>query len=208
MKKFSYRSSIRWSIAISIVTFIFACIFSIAATAILEGVSWALGMLTVFIIILIGIFFDMIGLASAAAIETPFHAMASEKIKGAKQGIRIVRNADRFSSFCNDVIGDMSGVISGVASGLVILKLIGSANANPLLHTMVTVVFAGVVSALTVGGKAMGKSIAIHFSTQLILYVGKIFYFLEHQLGIIIFNGKKNKSNHGKRGKKRGTRSN
>jgi hypothetical protein len=81
---------------------------------------------------------------------------------------------------------------------------------NALLSTVVSVLFAGLVSALTVGGKAMGKSFAIHYSNEIVLSIGKFFYFLEHRLGIRIFNGKKkkNKSNNGKRGNKRAARPN
>lgn len=202
--KFSLKHSIRWSILITIITFILACIFSVTSTILLEGVGWGVGMLIVFTLVVIGIFFDMIGIASAAAVEKPFHGMAADRVNGSKQAIQIVRNADRFSSFCNDVIGDIVGVISGAGTAIVIMKLLISTHNqdSTLIYTIVSVVFAGVVSALTVGGKAMGKSFAIHFSEQLVLFMGRIFYFLEQRLGIIIFNGKK-KSKNGKRGNKR-----
>ena len=74
-----------------------------------------IGMFVVLIIVLIGIFFDILGIASTAADENPFHAMAAKKVYGAKLFYQIVRNADRFASFCNDVIGDISGIISGTA---------------------------------------------------------------------------------------------
>ncbi len=209
MKKFSLRHSIRWSIFISIVTFIMACVFSVTSTSTLQGVSWGLGILIVLILILIGIVFDMMGIASAAAEEKPFHAMASERVKGSRQAIYIVRNADRFSSFCNDVIGDISGVISGAASALVVIKLMASITTadNPGLNTTVSVIFMGLVSALTVGGKALGKSFAISFSTQIVLLIGKLFYFLEHNLKIKVFQPRKKPKN-GKRGNKRAARSN
>lgn len=161
-------------------------------------------MLVVFILVLIGIVFDMMGIASAAAVETPFHAMAAEKVSGSKQAIAIVRNADRFSSFCNDVIGDMSGVISGAATAIVVMKLVTSIDAeNSLLYTVISVIFSATVSAMTVGGKALGKSFAIHQATNIVLVIGKFFYILEQRLGIRIFNKKKNKSNSDKRGNKR-----
>lgn len=202
--KYSFRHSMKWSIFISAVTFVLAGIFSVLSTTILEGVAWGSGMLMVLVLIMIGIVFDMMGLASAAANEKPFHAMASEKVKGAKQAIGIVRNADRFSSFCNDVIGDITGIISGAASALVVLKLLTSMNVeHSLLYTSVSVVFSALVSSLTVGGKALGKSLAIRNATQIVLIIGKFFYFLEHRFGIRIFNTVKKKSNNGKRGNKR-----
>jgi CBS domain containing-hemolysin-like protein len=205
--KFSLKHSMKWSIFISIVTFILACIFSVTSTIVLEGTAWGFGMLTVLILVMIGIIFDMIGLASAAAEETPFHAMASEKVKGARQAINIVRNADRFSSFCNDVIGDITGIISGAATAIVVFKFISSMDeANTVLYTVLSVVFSGLVSALTVGGKAMGKSFAIHYSTEIVLLIGKFFYLLNRRFGIHIFNSKK--QSNGKRGNKRAARTN
>ncbi len=201
--KFSVQHSIRWSIFISTVTFVLASIFSVSSTIILEGIAWGSGMLIVLLLIMIGIVFDMMGIASTAAKESPFHSMASEKIHGSRQAIRIIRNADRFSSFCNDVIGDITGIISGAAAVLVIFKLMSSLHAeHSVLYTITSVVFSGLVSALTVGGKALGKSYAIHHSTRIVLVIGKVFYLLENRLKVRIFAAGKKKDNNGRRGKK------
>jgi hypothetical protein len=187
--RFSLKSSFRWSIFIAIVTFVVAALFSIISTAILAGVTWAIGMMIVLLFVITGILFDMIGLAAAAARETPFHSMASERMTGAKQAIRVVRNADRFSNFCNDVIGDIAGVISGTASAFVVLKLVMDFGYNneSILYKAIAVVFAALVSALTVGGKALGKSFSIHYSTEIILWVGRVLYVLEHRFKITVF---------------------
>jgi len=197
--KYSFSSSMKWSVFISAATFVLACLFSIVSTVLLEGVVWGVGMLIVILLVLNGIVFDMLGLAAAAASETPFHAMASEKVAGARHAIAIVRNADRFSNFCNDVIGDISGVISGAASAAVVLKLMAPLSEAGALQTAVSVVFTAVVSALTVGGKALGKSFAIHRCTEIVLMIGKLFYLLERHLNIRVFGLKKKKSR-GKRG--------
>jgi hypothetical protein len=201
--KYPVKDSIRWSIFISVVTFILACLFTVASTATLEGVSWAVGMVIVLFIIFIGIIFDIMGLAAAAASETPFHGMASEKVAGSRQAISIVRNADRFSNFCNDVVGDIASVISGAAAAAVVIKLVGGSEGD-LIHTVISIIFTACVSSMTVGGKAMGKSFAIHHSTRIVLTIGKLFYFMEKRLRIRIFTLKrKNKSQNGKRGSKR-----
>lgn len=205
--KFNLKSSIRWSVFISAVTFAMAFIFTVVSTTVLEGVTWGIGMVIVILLVLNGIFFDILGLSAAAATEAPFHGMASEKVKGAKHAIRIVRNADRFSNFCNDVIGDISSVISGAAGAAVVLKLVSSFGGEEgWLSAVVGVVFTAAVSALTVGGKAMGKSFAIHYSTRIVLSVGKVFHVLEARLGISVFKPNKNRTKNnqnGKRGNKR-----
>ncbi|SHE11140.1 Uncharacterised protein [Chlamydia abortus] len=196
----------KWSIFISVVTFLLASLFTVTSTSVLEGVSWGVGMIIVLVLVLIGVFFDILGLAAAAASEAPFHGMASERVRGSKHSIYIVRNADRFSNFCNDVVGDISGVISGAASAVVVIKLMGNiGSSSQALSIAVSVVFTALVSALTVGGKAMGKSFAIHYSTDIVLMIGKLFYYLERHLKIRFFNPKKRKrkSLNGKRGNKR-----
>ncbi|WP_202076725.1 hypothetical protein [Caldalkalibacillus salinus] len=194
--KFSIKHTIRWSSAIAVITLVLAAIFSILSSFILSGVTVATGMLVVFIIVWIGVVFDTIGLAAAAADEIPFHSMASEKVIGAKQAISICRNADRFSSFCNDVIGDISGIVSGTASTIVVLELVAELGyaQHATLQTFVAVLFTSVVAAMTVGGKAFGKTVAINYSTHIILFVGKVFYHLDQKFHIKIFNGKPKKN--------------
>ncbi|KMJ60002.1 membrane protein [Bacillus sp. LL01] len=190
-----WKDAINWSLAIAVITLVLAAIFSIVSTYLLSGVTWAIGMVIVFIIVFIGIFFDMLGIAATAADETPFHAMAAERVNGSKQAIQIVRSADRFASFCNDVIGDISGIISGTASAIVVISFtisIGQRE-DSLFHYIVAVVFTSVVASVTVGGKAFGKSMAIRYSTPILFQVGKLFYFLEDRFKIVIMKENKNK---------------
>ncbi|MDQ0337721.1 CBS domain containing-hemolysin-like protein [Caldalkalibacillus uzonensis] len=193
--KFSWKHALNWSTAIAVITLVLAAIFSIVSSLILSGAPLAIGMLVVIVIVLIGIVFDAIGIAATAASEVPFQSMASNKVKGAKEALYICRNADRFSSFCNDVIGDISGIVSGTASAIVILQLVyelGYAE-DSYFHMLVGVVFTSLVAALTVGGKALGKSFAIHFSTPILLAVGKVFYYMNKKFHISLFNGKTKK---------------
>src|SRR5690625_5035634 len=115
--------SLKFSLTIAVITFVLAAIFSVISSSILNHVTWLVGLIVVLIIVIIGIFFDMLGIASAAADEAPFHAMAAEKVKGAKEAKAIIKNADKFSSFCNDVIGDISGIVSGTATAAVLVQI-------------------------------------------------------------------------------------
>jgi CBS domain containing-hemolysin-like protein len=184
--------SMRWSIFIFSLTFLMGCLFSVASTVLLENAGWGIGMMVVFAIVLIGIVFDMLGIASTAAVETPFHAMAAERVSGSRHAIHIIRNADRFSNFCNDVVGDICSVIGGAASAVVVLKLIEASvyADNPAVYTVVNVLFTAFVSGLTVGGKALGKSMAIENATAIILLIGKMFHLAETRLGIRLFKRK------------------
>jgi len=192
-----WKDAINWSLAIAVITLVLAAIFSIVSTYMLSGVTWAVGMVIVFIIVFIGIFFDMLGIASTAADEIPFHAMAAERVNGSKQAIQIVRNADRFASFCNDVIGDISGIISGTASAIVVISFTLSVGQreDSLFHYIVAVVFTSVVAAVTVGGKAFGKSMAIRYSTPILFQVGRLFYILEDKFNIVVLKDNKKRKN-------------
>ncbi|TMW74115.1 hypothetical protein [Alteribacter natronophilus] len=202
--KESVRQSLNWSWMIAVITLVLAAIFAIISTSVLSGVAWGIGMLIVFIIVLTGVIFDTIGVAATAANEKPFHAMAAERLPGAKQSVHITRNADKFANFCNDVIGDIAGVISGTASAYVVLQLavqMGHGEGSTV-QFIISVIFTSVVAALTVGGKSVGKTLAIEYSTPIIYQVGRLFYLLEVKLKITIFSGNKGK----KKGKKKNKR--
>lgn len=199
--KFSMKSSFQWSILISSITFFIAASLSVLATWLLEGMTWALGMLVVFIFIAVGIVFDIIGLAAASASEVPFHSMASRKVNGSRQSLMIVRNADRVSNFCNDVVGDICGVMSGTASATVVARIILDFNlTTQWWEPVVGVIAAGLVSAITVGGKALGKSFAIYHSVEIVLRVGKFLYVMERMMS------KKSLQESGTQAEKRGNK--
>lgn len=184
------KSSIKFSLTTAVITFVLAAIFSVISQSLLSDVMWVVGLLIVLFIVLIGVVFDMLGIAATAADEKPFHAMAAEKINGAKEAVRIIRNADRFASFCNDVIGDISGIVSGTATTIVVLQIANmleqgdGSSAQIALNVFLT----SLVAAITVGGKAFGKYFAIHASTNIIFYTGKVVAFLDHRFKIKILS--------------------
>jgi hypothetical protein len=140
--------------------------------------GFIISLLIVLIIILIAIVFDTIGISAASCNITPFYSLASRKKFGAKTAILICKNADKVSTLCNDVVGDICGIISGVASSYIIFVLVGTKNSLTPIELIIT----GIVAALTVGGKSFGKIIAINFSNYIIYWVSVL---LELLLGKI-----------------------
>jgi CBS domain containing-hemolysin-like protein len=162
------RRQIRWAVVITVWTSALAVILGLITQYLYLYIeSMPVALLIILAIIFVGIYFDMIGTAAAAASEAPLLAKASKKVFGAREALYLVRNADRLASFCNDVVGDISGIISGGLAALLVLRLItaGLVRDNPLTSIIVT----GIVSALTVGGKALGKTLAIRKSEDIIL---------------------------------------
>ncbi|MEW5922047.1 MAG: hypothetical protein AB1796_14100 [Bacillota bacterium] len=168
----------RWAIIAGIWTFFLALIFALVMRFLLHTIqSIILSFAILLIIIFIGIVFDMVGMAVTAAEEKPFHAKAAKKISGAKQAIYLVRNADKVSSFCNDVIGDISGVASGVAGTVIIINLV---MVKPGLSELYLSIFlTAIISALTVGGKAVGKAMAINRPTDVVFFIAQFLTGLE-----------------------------
>ncbi|MFD2925922.1 hypothetical protein [Halobacillus naozhouensis] len=189
-----FKKSLKFSLSIAVITFVLAAIFSVVSTSALSGVIWAVGILIVLAIVFIGVIFDMLGIAATAAQETPFHSMASEKIRGAKEAIIIVRNADRFASFCNDVIGDISGIVSGTASTVVVLQIVNvlGHDDGSTFQLVFSVFVTSIVAALTVGGKALGKYFAIHSSTKVIFTTARFIAWVEDKTKINILSSASN----------------
>lgn len=189
LKNFSY--SLRNGILVGIGTLFLSIIFSLGSQFLLKFFgSTGLKFILLSVIILIGVLFDIIGVSSAAATESPFHAQAATRKFGAKQAVRIVRNADRVSSFCNDVVGDISGILSGAIGAAILFELITKSGGleELMLGTLLTACIAG----LTVGGKAAGKSLAIEHANEVVLRVGMFLAVVEDTLGITLFgNGVK-----------------
>jgi hypothetical protein len=118
----------------------------------------------------------LIGTAATAADEAPFHSMASRKLYGAKQAIRLIRNADKVSNFCNDVVGDICGVISGTAAALIVYGFVGEGtNAQSSIFGLS---ITAMVASFTVGGKSLGKAVALQNSNYIIYKVAVITHFL------------------------------
>lgn len=166
------KNNLKWIIFITLIAFIITVFFSFFSQIILEDVGILIGIIVILIFILIGVIFDIIGVAVQASDETPFHAMASKKLKRAKSAKKMLKNADKVSSFCNDVIGDICNIISGSASLFVSSEIAIKYSFNV---TVTTLVLTSLVAAFTIGGKAMGKKIAFNKSEYI---VDKVTHFL------------------------------
>lgn len=178
----SKRENIIWSIVITLLSFLLSASLSFASNEILYKSHTITAFFVVFVIVFIGIIFDIIGIAVTAADETPFHAMASRKYNGAKQAIKLIRNANKVSSFCNDVVGDICGVISGTASATIVLRI--SSDTDLRKFAIIGLIASGLVAATTVGGKAIGKTFAISKSNYIVYKIGVLMQFFTGKIKV------------------------
>ena len=121
----------------------------------------------------------MIATAMAAVEPAPFYAMSSKKVRGAKEVLFLIKNTEKVCSICGDVVGDICGIVSGAASSAIVFNILSSKANFTQLEMWVTVIFSAVVACLTIGGKAVGKSLAIKNSKEIILMVGYVISFFK-----------------------------
>ena len=168
MKK---KTNFKWLVKIVLISVVASVVFTLASTEILGFAGYVVAFLVLAIFIALGIIFDVVGIAVTAAVEAPFHSMAAHHESGAVESLRLIKNADKVSSFCNDVVGDVTGIISGTTAALIATRLMETLKWENLLLPLL---ISGVVTGLTVGGKAAGKTIAINNRTAIVLRVGKL----------------------------------
>ena len=160
-----------WVIKAFLFTFLICLLFSGISNTIANNANIIVLILITIIIIFIGIIFDIIGTAVLTADEATFHAKASNKINGSKESIRLIKNASNIANFCNDIIGDICGIVSGSMGAMIALYFASKLNISP---TLIALIISSVISSIMVGGKAIGKNIAVKESDKIIFQVGKI----------------------------------
>ena len=160
-----------WPLIVTILAFTISLLFSFMSESVMPKVGIIVGIMILILFIFIGIIFDMIGVAVTSSNEEPLHAMSSKKIKGAKKAVSFKKNADKVSSFCNDVIGDICGIISGSAGVSVARGLASTFNLN-IFYTGLIVT--ALIFSLTFGGKAFCKRIAIDNNHKIVYMTAKV----------------------------------
>ena len=183
-KKKKKNSNTRWIITIFFVTILISSTISFLSSSVMEDAGLVEAFIVLLIIVLLGIIFDIIGVAVMSANEKPFHSMASKKVPGAMEALALLRNAEKVSSFCNDVVGDICGVVSGSASAVIAVKALTQINSD----TVSQLVMSSLVAAVTISGKAFGKNIAMTQSVRIVNMVSKPIYYIK-----LLFRRKKRK---------------
>ena len=165
----------RWAVQVFFISVALSAVLSFCSSEALEGAELGLAFCVLAFFILLGIVFDIIGVAVTAADERPFHSMAARKTPGARQALTLIRRANKVSSFCNDVVGDICGIVSGSTAAVIVLRVQEVLPVRtPLVMVGVSLGITALVSGLTIGGKAFGKEIAINNSKEIISMIGRI----------------------------------
>ena len=172
-KKSKKQSGGSWAVKIFFISVLISAVLSFASNEVLEGAGLALAFGVLAFFILLGILFDIIGVAVTAADERPFHSMAAHRAPGAREALKLIRRANKVSSFCNDVVGDICGIVSGTTAAVIVVRL---QEAFSFKSVLVSLAITAMVSGLTIGGKALGKTFAIEKSTAVLQLVGRFLH--------------------------------
>lgn len=169
-EKGNKNSNNKWAFQAFFITFILSGMVSFLSNNGIEKLNLFASIIILVVVVLIGIFFDIIGVAVTVAPEEDFHAKATKKAKGAKTSLKLIKNASKVANFCADVIGDICGVISGAISTMIALKIVSTYNVSSNIQFIIS----ALVASFTVSGKALGKEIAQRKSTEIVHFVGVI----------------------------------
>lgn len=165
-----------WPLEILVMAIVLSLSFSILSEMALTNATIILAVMVILLFIAVSILFDMIGLAVASCSIEPFTAMAARKVKGSKQALSLIKNADKVSSICNDVIGDVCGILSGAAGASIVAKIAISSGGD-FMAILIPSLISAIIAGLTIFGKASFKKFAIKHCNSITLKLAKVLNF-------------------------------
>ncbi len=175
------KSHVRWIFTVLILTLVLSFLFSLGSELVLSNAHVAVAYAIVVLLVAISIVFDMIGTSSAACDIEPFLSMAARKVRGAKKAMKLAKNAEKVSSICSDIIGDICGIVSGACMATIVAMQFLKEGASGTQEVLISVLFSAVLSAVTVTGKALGKRFAINNANGVIFAVAKVLSVFERK---------------------------
>ena len=76
---------------------------------------------------------------------------------------------------CNDVVGDICGIVSGSTAAVIVTHLQRDLSTTSVL---ISIGATALISGITIGGKALGKTVAINQCTSVVYRVARIMHAL------------------------------
>lgn len=166
-----------WIINITLITFVLSAFFSFLSEITTSTAHISVAFMLLLLLVVLSVIFDAVGVAATSCELAPLLSMAARKTKGSRTAIRLVKNSGKVSSICCDVLGDICGIVSGSCTLAIVIKI--TVSSSDKLSFWISILFSSVVCALTVGGKAVFKNIAIRHSKDIIMMVGRALSFIE-----------------------------
>ena len=135
------NKTVRWVFIIFFVTIFISGTISFASDLLMASSGMLVAFVVLFAIVLVGILFDVIGVAVTSADEKPFHSMAARKVPGAQESIRLLRNADFSAESVIPLV--MSALVAGLTvGGKAIGKTFAMKSCTSIVHSVGKLVWA------------------------------------------------------------------
>lgn len=169
-----------WGLGVLFLSFGLTVIFSFLTELVIDENSSAILCVAVLLVLLIlNISCDVLANAIISCNPEAFHAMASNKIKGARRAVTFCRNSSKLGSIFADVIGDICGIVSGAAGA--VLAVIIAISGDGWIKLIASILVSAVIGALTVGGKAIFKHFAIKYNKQIVFAFARFTTFFKKE---------------------------
>ena len=120
-----FKETFVWPFIVLITALILSFSFGLLSEIALSNANIVIAIIVICVFMFISIITDIIGVAVTAADESPFRSMSAKKIRGSKEAIILIKNADKVASIVADILGDICGILSGAAGAVVAAVLIG-----------------------------------------------------------------------------------
>ncbi len=160
-----------WGISVLFLSFALTVLFSFLTEVVIKNSAAIICVVVLIVLLVLNIGCDVLANAIMSCDTAAFHSMASNKIKGAKRAVVFCRNASKLSSIFADVIGDICGIVSGAAGAALAVSI--ALGGGSTVELVASIGVSAVIGALTVGGKAICKHIAVTFNKQIVFGFAK-----------------------------------
>jgi len=177
-KKKSKNAWLTWGISVFFLSFALTVLFSFLTEVSVKDSPSYVCVIVLLVLLVLNIGCDVLANAIMSISPEAFHAMASNKIKGAKRAVSFCRNATKLSSIFADVIGDICGIVSGAAGAALVVHVAVAGTTGELIAS---IGISAAIGALTVGGKAIFKHFAVKFNKQIVFGFAKFTTFFKKE---------------------------
>lgn len=165
-------SFIKWPLAVLAISFAISMCFGVLSEISLSNAGILVAIVVILVFVFIAIVADMLSVAITACDMKPFRAMASKKVRGAKEAIKLKQNADRVASIFGDIVGDVCGILSGaagatVASAIITDKIVG------FWGIVIASLVSAIIAGITISGKALMKRYSMDHAESIVMKFAK-----------------------------------
>lgn len=166
-------NSSMWALKIFILATSLSLFFGLMSELLIGNAGFLVSIFVIIVFVFISVLTDIMGVAVTACSKEYVLNLVRKNQKGAKEALVLINNADKVSSLCADVLGDVCGILSGAAGASIVTKIVSSLN-NVGFAIIISSLITAIIAGLTIFGKALGKRFAITKSNDIVIGLGRV----------------------------------